>query len=230
MAVAGRVDAGWTHVFRTLPRRAPFVTFYLVASWALFVPAARFRDGKVNIDKERIEGFLYHIPHLSEDFPRALRSLATAPLFNHNLVQIGYVTALLLLFGVAVETRYGPARTAALFFGANFVAALAAGSLLHLLYPELWDAEVATIAWARWWAGGSAGCFGLMGAFAAGARRPWRVLGLFLLWELNAAIWYLQNYTSAFHLIALATGFLAARAASSRRHPAEPTTAAGLAG
>ena len=52
-----------------------------------------------------------------------------------------------------------------------------------------------------------------MGALAARALRPWLLLGLFALWEINVAIWYLEEYTPAFHLTALLTGFLVTRRA-----------------
>jgi hypothetical protein len=86
-----------------------------------------------------------------------------------------------------------------------------AGVLLHLLYPEVLDNAFLAHAWERTWSGGSAGCFGLMGAIAARARRPWVLLGLFAAWEINVVVWYLRQYTPAFHLSALATGFVALR-------------------
>jgi hypothetical protein len=37
------------------------------------------------------------------------------------------------------------------------------------------------------------------------------LLGLFAAWEINVVVWYLRQYTPAFHLSALATGFVALR-------------------
>ena len=203
----GRRRRGWA----ALLRMAPFVPLYLLASWLLFVPNAERTPGNYSIDQDRVDRFLYHIPDLSDDFWRALSTVATAPWLNHNLVQLVYVTILLLIFGVAFEAREGTARTVAVFFGTAFVGAVGAGVLLHLLYPEVWDSAFTRKAWERTWSGGSAGAFGVMGAFAARARRPWPLFALFVLWEVNVVVWYLREYTPAFHLTALVTGFLATR-------------------
>ena len=39
----------------------------------------------------------------------------------------------------------------------------------------------------------------------------WLLLGIFILWEVNVAWWYLKEYPPAFHLTALFTGFLVTR-------------------
>ncbi len=190
---------------------APFVLLYLVVSWALFVPLAEPRGGKYWIDEERVGAFVYRIPDLTADFPRALRSLVTAPFLNHDSVQLIYVTLLALLFGLVFEVREGTRTTVLLFFGTSFAGAVIAGVLLHLIYSEVVEASFLERAWTRTWSGGSAGCFGLMGAFAARARRPGPLLSFFVVWELNVAWWNLRSYTPAFHLTALVVGFLATR-------------------
>jgi hypothetical protein len=91
---------------------------------------------------------------------------------------------------------------------------LGAGALLHLVYPELLDNSFTAHAWERTWSGGSAGCFGLMGALAARARKPWPLLALFAAWETYVAIWQLHQYTPAFHITALVTGFVTLRYAA----------------
>lgn len=204
---SGRSWQGW----RRLPRAAPFVLGYLAVSWTPFLPMARPAPGNVVIDTGRVDRFLYHIPDLTRDFPRALFSLATAPWLNHNLVQLVYVTVLLLGVGLAVEAREGTRRTIGLFFGTTFAGAVFAGLLLHAIYPEVWDNRFLAHAWERTWSGGSAGCFGLLGALAARARVPWPLLALVVLWEVNLVYWYLREFTSAFHLSALLVGFLVAR-------------------
>ena len=203
----GRRWQGW----RRLPLMAPFVLFYIVISWALYLPLADPDNARRTIDRDRVDAFVYHIPHLTEDVPRVVRSLATAIFLNHNLVQLRYVTVLLLLFGVIFELREGTRRTALLFAGTTYAGAIFAGVLLHVIYPEIIDNAFLTRAWERTWSGGSAGCFGLMGALAARAPRPWLLLGVFILWEVNVAWWYLKEYTPAFHLTALFTGFLVTR-------------------
>lgn len=190
---------------------APFALIYIAISWVLFVPAAEPRDGKYWIDEEAVGHLLYHIPELSQDFPRAIRSLLTAPWLNHDSLQLVYVTVLLLMFGVIFEIREGTVRTIVVFFGTTFFSAVAGGAILHGIYPALWDTWILENAWQRSWSGGSVGCFGLMGAIAGRARRPILLLAVFILWE--AFIWWvnLRNYTSVFHLTALTTGFIATR-------------------
>ena len=209
----GRPWRGWAR----LPLAAPFVLGYLVLSWVLFVPAASRTNGKYAIDQVRADAFLYHIPDLSRDPLRAARSLLTAPFLNHDSVQLVYVTILLLLFGVIFEAKEGTRATVLLFFGTTLAGAIAGGILLHALYPEVLDTPLLARAWERTWSGGSAGCFGLMGALAARARSPWPLLGLFLVWELNVGWWYLRGYTPALHLTALLAGFLVTRYAVPRR-------------
>ena len=197
----------------------PFVLVYLAASWLLFLPAAERAPGNYVIDTERLRPLLYEIPDLSRDLPGFARSMLTAPWFNHNAVQLVYVTVLLLLFGLPFEAREGTARTVVLFFGTTLVAALVAGLLLHLLYPEVWSTPFAEHAWERSWSGGSAGSFGVMGALAARARVPWLLLALFTFWEVNVVWWYLREYTPAFHVTALLVGFLITRYALPARRP-----------
>ncbi len=219
----GRLWPGWTR----LPRAAPSVLVYLVLSWALFLPAAERTKGNYTIDQDRVLAFLYRIPDLSRDFPRALRSLATAPFLNHNAVQLVYVTVLLLLIGLVFETKEGTPRTIGLFFGTSFAGALGAGLLLHIIYPELLDNGFLDHAWERTWSGGSAGAFGLMGALAARARMPWLLLALFVAWELNVVLWYLREFTPAFHLTALLVGYLVTRYALPPRRPPSTVVAGG---
>ncbi|MDP9473548.1 MAG: rhomboid family intramembrane serine protease [Chloroflexota bacterium] len=203
----GRRPAG---LWRTALAGA-FVLLYLVVSWALFVPLAEPRGGKYWIDEERVGAFVYRIPDLTADFPRALRPLVTAPFLNHDSIQLVYVTLLALLFGLVFEIREGTRTTALLFFGTSFAGAVVAGVLLHVIYPELAQAGFLERAWTRTWSGGSAGCFGLMGALAARARRPGPLLTFFVIWELNIAWWNLRSYTPAFHLTALVVGFVLTR-------------------
>ncbi len=184
---------------------------YLLLSWFLFVPLAYADGNKFRIDGDRLDPYVFRVPDLSENFPRALRSLLTAPFINNDSLQLVYVTALVLLFGMVFEAREGPLTTAFVFFGSTFAAAVIGGVLLHLIYPEVWDASVLETAWRRKWSGGSPGCFGLMGGLAARSRRPWPLLGLFCLWELFILYVNLRDYTSVFHFVALFTGYLMVR-------------------
>jgi hypothetical protein len=206
-----RPARSWLRGIRRLrPAETPFVALYLLVSWAIYLPLVRPRGGRFSADKGPFEDLLYSIPDLSEDRLAVLRSLAASPFLNHNLLQLLYVSALLLLFGAAVERGLGGRRTALFFFGTTLVAAIGAGLLLHLIYPDLSDRPIFVRAWEKTWSGGSAGCFGLMGVLAARSPRPGRLLALFVAWELVVLVAYLRNYTSIFHLIALATGFLVA--------------------
>lgn len=210
----GRAIGSW----RRIPLAIACCAVYLILSWALFLTLLD-DDREGRIDRERVEDYIYRIPDLSRDFPHALRSLLTAPFLNHDTVQIVYVTILLLLFGLIFEAREGARTTVLVFFGTNFAAAVGGGILLHLLYPEVSTAPSLARAWDRTWSGGSAGCFGLMGALAARARRPWALFGLFLFWEVNVWYWYLRGYTSVFHLVALIAGYLVVRRAIRPRSP-----------
>jgi hypothetical protein len=203
----GRPWCGW----KRLPVTIPFVITYLMVAWVLFIPAAERRGGLYWIDEEAVGHLLFRIPDLTGDPPRALRSIVTGPWINHDSLQLIYVTALLLLFGIVFEVREGTFRLMLIFFGTSCVGALVAGALLHLVYPHPWDIRLFEVAWNRYWTGGSAGCFGVLGAFAARARRPGLLLAVFVVWE--CAVWWivLRNYASAFHFWALAAGFLATR-------------------
>ncbi|HEV2066483.1 MAG TPA: hypothetical protein VGR08_06590 [Thermomicrobiales bacterium] len=214
----GRRWRGWMR----LPLMAPFALGYIAASYAVFIPAAERRNGKYWIDEEAVGHLLLHIPDLSRDLPQAIRSLVIAPWLNHDSLQLIYVTALLLIFGIIFEVREGTLRAIAIFFGTTFVSTVVAGAILHAIYPNVWDIWVLENAWHRSWSGGSAGCFGLMGAIAGRTRRPGLLLAIFILWE--AFIWWvnLRNYTSVFHLSALAAGFIATRYLLPPRHR-EPT-------
>ncbi|MBA2468816.1 MAG: rhomboid family intramembrane serine protease [Chloroflexia bacterium] len=198
---------GW----KRLPAMIPFVIGYILVAWIVFIPAAERRGRHYWIDDDAVGHLLFQVPDLTGDPPRAILSIVTGPWINHDSLQLMYVTALLLIFGAQFELREGTLRIVIVFFGTSFVAALFSGFLLHLIYPHVWDTRFFEIAWNRNWTGGSAGCFGLLGAFAARARKPGLLLALFVAWE--CFIWWvnLRNYTSVFHFSAMATGFLATR-------------------
>jgi hypothetical protein len=192
--------------------RAPATLAYLLASWVLFLALSDPGLG-AGIDTARLEPWLYEIPDLTEAPLEVLRALGTAPLLNHDVVQLVYVTALLGLFGLVVEVREGTARAAGAFAAGSLAGALVAGVLLYPLVALVPGSDLLAHAWERTWSGGSAGAFGLVGALAARARTPWPLLGFFAFWELNVGLFYLESYTPAFHLTALVTGFLLARRA-----------------
>ena len=80
------------------------------------------------------------------------------------------------------------ARDGTALFAASIGAALFAGAALHALYPELVDGGIWQEAWARSYSGGSAGAVGLVGAAAAGMRKPAILLGLFVAWEVGIGV------------------------------------------
>lgn len=222
-------NSSWWTRCRTKLAAVPISVLYVVATWALFVPLANRVDGTYAIDLDRVSPYVYRIPDLSADFPRAVRALATAPFLNHDGIQLVYISILVLIFGLRFERREGARRTA-LFFVVGLVSgAFGAGMFLHLIYPEITSAPMYAYAWERSWSGGSAGCFAVMGALAVRSRRPWLFLGLTVLWDLYwpylrvwAAgssgpqfdlVWWhvLHSFTSVFHLIALSVGYLVAR-------------------
>ncbi|MPZ98043.1 MAG: rhomboid family intramembrane serine protease [Dehalococcoidia bacterium] len=198
----GRHWRGWAR----LPSMAPFTLAYLVVSWALFLVVVEPGTEFARLHVETIDSFRFHIPDLGENRAHAIRSLL-APLLHHDRVQIVYVTVLLVLFGVLFELREGTRYTVLIFVGATFAGALVAGVVLHALYPELAAGAFFDEAWHRTWDGGSAGCFGLMGALAGRARISWPLLLVFALWETGVALFYLKSYTPAFHVTALLVGY-----------------------
>ncbi len=202
----------WPSAWHRVPVRAPATVGYLVASWALFLhlgdPGVR---GWWGLDQARYEAFLFEIPDLSRAPLAAAASLVTSPFLNHDHIQLIYVTALLVLFGLPFEVREGTPRAVLVFAATGLAGALVAGLLLHGIHPLFQGHPVVDHAWERTWSGGSVGAFGLMGALAARARRWWPAFGFFVFWELNVGAWYLRSYTPAFHLTALVVGFLVAR-------------------
>lgn len=198
--------SGWKKVLG-----APAVAVYLIVSWVLFLPFATVQRGILQLPWELTERFGYAIPDLTRDPLSALTSLVTAPLVNHDIIQLVYVTVLLLVFGVPFEAREGTKRFLVVFVLVGAVGALVAGVLLHVLYPDVSAHPVLETAWERTWSGGSAGAFGIMGGVAARARNPWPLLAFFAFWELNVGWWFLRSYTPAFHITALVAGFLLVR-------------------
>ncbi len=186
-------------------RVTPFVGIYLATAWVAAVLISHPDVGQESL-------LFFHIPDLRDDVSRAVVALTTAPWLNAGPLQLVYVTVLLLVFGTTVEAREGTRTTALIFFGASAGAALVAGAMLHLLYPGVAETSTLERAWERAWGGGSAGCFGLMGALAARSAHPWAWMTAFMVWETQVWFWKLQNYTPVFHFAALAIGFLAARA------------------
>jgi hypothetical protein len=161
--------------------------------------------------------------------------LVVTPLVNTQIDQIILVTVLLAAFGMAVESRLGTWRALAIFWGTSGVAAIAGGVLLHVLYPMFPDVHTfGQGGWERVFNGGSAGGFGLLGAFAATSRRPMLWIGLFLVWEPLFWFFVSHDYTSAFHFIAVATGYAAGRylraGAEVRNSKRSPTSGLGSSG
>ncbi len=175
------------------------VPVYLLAAWPAFLLTHENAWVHANLG--------YRIPDLTGAPLRALGTFVTAPLFNHAWDQLIYATVLLVLFGLFTEWQVGIRRTAIAFVSTQLAAAMVAGTALHLIYPAISDADLFEEAWNRTYTGASAGAVGLYGLFATRRRWPLAFLLAFVTWEL--AVWwvYLENYTPAFHLTALFTGF-----------------------
>ena len=88
---------------------------YLAVAWLLYVPLGYDDGDKYKIESDPVEPYVFRVPDLSENAPRALRSILTAPFINHDSLQLIYVTVLVLLFGVIFEVREGPLTTALIF-------------------------------------------------------------------------------------------------------------------
>ncbi len=179
-------------------------------AWTVYWSVAYRDNGPLAADGSYIDRLLFHIPELTESLWSALRSALPAVFLHHDTVQLLYVSSLLLLFGVIFEVREGSAKAIAVFFGASFAGTLVAGTLLHLIYPDVLNSPGLASALERGWGGGSVGCFGLIGAMAARARSPWLLLGFFVVMELCIAGWSLAAFTPVMHFAGLLIGFLIA--------------------
>lgn len=212
-----------------LPRRwwarAPATLVYLTGTTLLFATfILRFGRDRANVPPLLFDAFAYQISALLTEVPRTLLNFVTSVWATHHPVQWVYVLVLLLFFGAWVEIREGSRRAMAIFYATSIGAGIFAGLLLHAI-RLVSDAAWTQAAWDQAWTGGSAGAFGLMGVYAARARRPWLLLLGFVAWEVNVEWWYLRTYTPAFHLAALAMGFLYARYRLAPRAPGAPEAA-----
>jgi hypothetical protein len=176
----------------------------LVPSWASYL----LIDERDDFDTEN--PLFFHVPDLSQDPLGVVFTLLVTPVVNTEGDQVILVTVLLLAFGTVVERRLGSLAALGIFWGASIVAAIVGGFILHLLHPTFAHLEVIDVGWRRVFNGGSAGGFALLGALAATSGRPWIWLGLFAIWEPGFWLLVSQDFTSVFHLVAVATGFSAA--------------------
>lgn len=194
--------------------RAPANLVYLGVTWALFGAFGRYGFEPDAVPAWAQDAFLHRIPGMWSD-PWTLVHLVASPWTNLHIVQLGYVTALLLGFGIWFERHEGARRTAWVFYAASIAAGIVGGALLGIL-DQFSDASWIDGERDRIWIGGSAGAYGILGGVAARARRPIPLLAAFTLWELNLGVWWLQSYTPAFHITALAVGFALVRRAPER--------------
>ncbi len=185
------------------------VLLFVVQAWMAGRSQVPLRDVVLSFGPWEVplSFFAFEIPHLFTNVPKTLLNFGTAIWINGHPVQLVYVLVLLALFAVAFEIREGTKRTALVFWGTSVAGSIVAGVILHVLVGLGLEAAWIDTAWGRLWAGGSAGAFGIMGAFAARARKPWLLMLIFIVWELNVEYWFLKSYTVAFHLSALAIGF-----------------------
>lgn len=193
----------WTRIPGTL-------TYAFVTSSLFLILLLRYRRDLSLVPAWLDSFFAYRIHEL---FTRPLNTLLhffTSVWVNHHPVQLFYVLVLLAAFGMWFEAREGTKRAALVFFATSIAAGIVAGILAHVV-GWLWDPAWLAALMQKPWVGGSAGAFGLAGATAARARRPWLIMGVLTAWELNVEWWHLRNYTIVFHSVALATGWWMAR-------------------
>lgn|GEM_PF-118514 len=192
-------------------RRFPATLTYALATTILFVVFwKQYGALSENAPAWLVRLFVYRIPELFTNVPLTLLHFVTGVWVNWHIVQLVYVLVLLALFGMWFEVREGTRRAVLVFYATSLTAGVVAGLALYAIRAFA-SAPWIDAAWTQAWTGGSAGAFGLMGATAARARRPWLLLVLFGFWELNVGYWWLRSYTPAFHITAMLTGFLLAR-------------------
>jgi hypothetical protein len=193
------------------------VVWYLTIVWVLFLVVAAIDFGN---RRELADPFGYSIADLGNNLPRAFAVLPIATFVNVGVLQILYVTAILAVVSPRAALR-GERVAAGVFLGTSFVAGLVAGIGLYVVDAQV-SHRILDEAWDRSWNGGSAGCYGLVGFVAAGARRPWLMLGLIGAWEIGLTGVHLRSYTPAFHVTALLAGFVAGRLLAARRPAPAP--------
>ncbi|MBI2078889.1 MAG: hypothetical protein HYT80_11065 [Euryarchaeota archaeon] len=187
--------------------RAPFITMFLTGAWVIFLQLVR-GNGWIF---ESVRNHIGFIPALWMSDPgRALFVANVGIIVQHSWGQIIYVSLLLLLVGVAHELRYGTVRTLAIFYGACLVGVMLLTAVVittAINGPAHWSHRIATTSWS----GASVGCFGLAGAVVATAKRPWGLLGLWLLFEYVVEWGLVPGLAVSMHVAGFLFGFTASR-------------------
>lgn len=204
-------------------KRAPATLSYALGTSLLFLSyVVAFGRDRGAVPRALYRFFVFEVPALFTDPLRTAVNLLTSVWPTYHPIQLVYVLALLFLFVAPFEAREGSRRTVLVFYASSILGGIGASVILHGI-RAFGTAPWIEQAWDDAWVGGSSGCFGVLGAMAARAPRPWAAVLIVLLWEANVEWWHLRNYTPVFHLLAFAVGFGMMRR---RPDPATPGTPA----
>lgn len=187
--------------------QAPFLSIFLITAWTIFLILVR-EDGWIPDDLRPHIGFIWNL--WAVDPLRAALMANVGIIVQHSWGQIVYVTLLLGLVGMAYERRNGSLRTFLMFYGAC-VTGVAVLSLIILTTwfngPHGWNEYLARTSWS----GASVGCFGLLGATVATARKPWILLGGWALFESVVEWGLVPGLAVTMHVAGFLFGFTASR-------------------
>lgn len=201
---------------RDLVLRTRFVGGFLLLAWPVFLFLVR-GDGWIPAAVRHNIGFIVGL--WESDAARAVVVSHVGILVQHSWPQMLYVTALLLVAGVAYEAREGTLRTFLVFYGST-LCGVALLTVVVLLAPVPAVSPLSERAVSVSWSGASVGCFGLVGALVATARSPGPWLAALLLFELTVELNYVPVLALAMHGVAFAFGFVVSRLAHMQDAPA----------
>lgn len=192
---------------RDLVVRSRFVGGFLLVAWPVFLLLVR-GDGWIPDAVRDNIGFIVGL--WESDAARAVVVSHVGILVQHSWPQMLYVTALLLVAGVAYEAREGTLRTILVFYGST-LCGVALLTVVVLLAPVPGVSPLSQHAARVSWSGASVGCFGLLGALLATVRNPGPWLAGFLLFELAVEVTFVPVLALAMHGVAVAFGFAVSR-------------------
>jgi membrane associated rhomboid family serine protease len=204
---ARSVPASWSEALL----RVPFILTFLLVAWSLFLPLVR-PDGWIPSVLRPHIGFVATL--WQQDPLRAFIQSHFGILIQHSWGQIIYVTIFVTLVGIPFEAREGTLRTFVIFYG-SCLTGVALLVLLILAAPlnggASWSHHMAQISWS----GASVGCFGLLGATLATARKPQYLVAAWLAYEYFVEWTMVPSVAVAMHLAGFTFGFVVSRIAHS---------------
>jgi hypothetical protein len=210
MAIMKKPLSNLADWWKTRPLRCPWIVLTVLAP---AVVSAFLIDRDIH-DTDNI--LFYFIPDLATEPWRVIPNLVVTPLINGGVEQMTILFAVVGTLGIWLERREGAPVAVGAFWATSAFAALFAGVVWHLFYPLFPAVEFLQPPAERIYNGGSAGAFGVAGAFAARSRRGWILIALFLVWE--TGYWYVrEDFIPVFHFSGFFGGYGLMKAVAWRR-------------